>query len=212
MRNAENDDKKESKAIDSAHTESITEESVHHADPASCTKPAPVLDKCRFVSQVSAPSKNSFIVQGKYFEYLTLDADHHAALMKQVEPFALRHTHLDESWGYEKWDEYDIPLANVRSLRDSVVSIAPNGHYTAYNGDFLVVDGKFVGIIMQRIKDSFNYTVNEHGEKFIVLDNNWSRLAILYTDGTKDGDAGHSNGNPNGYTANYLTLIKLSAQ
>lgn len=196
MRNAENDGKKESKAIDSAF----------------CTKSASFLDKCRFVSQVSAPSKNSFRVQDKYFEYLTLDADHHAALMKQVEPFALRHTELSESWGYKKWDEYDLPLANIRSLRDSVVYVAPNGHYTAYNGDFLVVDGKFVGIIMQRIKDSFNYTVNEHGEKFIVLDNNRNGLAILYTDGTKDGDAGQRNGNPNGYTASYLTLIKLSAQ
>ena len=98
MRNAENDGKKESKAIDSAHTESITEESVHHADSAFCTKSASFLDKCRFVSQVSAPSKNSFRVQDKYFEYLALDADHHAALMKQVEPFALRHTELSESW------------------------------------------------------------------------------------------------------------------
>ena len=136
--------------------------------------------KPRFVTPVLTPSESSFMAQGQYFEYLTLDADTESSLMEQAKQIYIRHDTTDEN-DHDEYGRYttsystDIPLTSIRSLTDPFSSI---------NGDIIVVDGKIEGVIVCIV---FRGYKDAYDEYIITLNNSPSdndHLTILYVNGT----------------------------
>ncbi|MBO5788371.1 MAG: hypothetical protein J6R42_00335, partial [Clostridia bacterium] len=138
--------------------------------------------KPRFLTPVSTCTENGLFVQGQYFAIFTPDADFEASLREQAAQYSLMRTETtshdhDEYGRYTDVETKYFPLTTCRGLT------APYSTYYGYNVDFIVQDGKFVGVVFCRF---FRGKSDAYGEEIISLPNSpedrGEHLIILYAD------------------------------
>lgn len=147
--------------------------------------PRPEPAKPRFLTQISERAEDGIFAQGKYFAYITPDADTEAALWEQVKLFSLARTEVtehdhDEYGRYTDVETKYYPLTGYRGLS------AP---YSGSNADIIVEDGKIIGVLFCR---SFRGKRDTYDDYFISLpkspeDAN-QHLIVLWADGSVEGD------------------------
>ena len=141
--------------------------------------------KPRFLTPVSSRTEDGLFVQGQYFALLSPDEKTEASLWEQAASFSVARTEVtehdhDEYGRYTDVETKYTPLTSYRGLT------APrNGQ----NADFIVVDGKLVGIILCRV---FFGTRDAYDEWFIHLpkspEDMGGHLILLWADGKVIGD------------------------
>ncbi len=136
--------------------------------------------KPRFVTPVPTRAENGLFVQGQYFAVLALDTDTEASLWEQVAQFSVMRTEItshdhDEYGRYTDVETKYYPLTDYRGLT------AP---HSSYNADFIVKDGKFIGVILCRV---FSGSRDAYDEWIIRLpkcpEDRGEHLILLYVDG-----------------------------
>ena len=141
--------------------------------------------KPRFLMPVPTRTENGLFVQGQYFAVLTPDADTEASLWKQAAQLSVvrtketSHDH-DEYGRYTDVETKYYPLTNYRGLT------AP---HSSYNADFVVADGKIIGVILCRF---FSGSRDAYDEMIIHLpkspEDRGGHLILLYLDGRVVGE------------------------
>ena len=139
-----------------------------------------------FVTPVSAPSDDGFATQGQYFAYVSPDAQTEAAWRKEAERYFIRRTtdveHDDDEYGrYSTTNSTDLPIAQMRSLRDPY-------SFGGLNGEVIVSDGKIQGFVMcfafcgyKNADDEYMLTLHREMPK------GYDPFAILPVDGPSRG-------------------------
>jgi len=141
--------------------------------------------KPRFLTPARSRTEGGLFVQGRYFAPLLPDEKTEAALWEEANEFAVVRTEVtehdhDEYGRYTDVETKYTPLTSYRGLT------APSN---SQNADFIVVDGKLVGIILCRV---FYGSCNAYDDWFITLpetpEDKGSHLILLWADGQVVGD------------------------
>ena len=141
--------------------------------------------KPRFFAPSSVSTEDGLFVQGRYFALLSPDEQTEAALWEQAACHSVARTEVTEH-DHDEYGRYTDVETKYSSLINYRGLSAP---YNGQNADFIVVDGRLVGVIFCRV---FSGTLDAYDDWFIRLprshEDQGKHLIILWADGEVIGD------------------------